>query len=159
MGTGTSPCKSVPTSRSRTNGPKATRRSNMSEAYIFSAFFVTFCPGFETRMRQSRILSVTFRQEERAMSAIAFEWVRAARQTKGDRPARAVRGPSRQEEFRLALDQYIASYAAAQRHRAGAIDKLAPTRLGSSIAAGFIGSIRSQCRRLLAAVREVWLFS
>jgi hypothetical protein len=93
------------------------------------------------------------------MSAIAFDWVRAGRQAKAERPAKAAEGCSRREEFRRAVDQYIASYALAQRRRAEVIDKPVLTRLKRGTAAGLIGSIRRQCRRGLDAIREIWLFS
>ena len=94
------------------------------------------------------------------MSAIAFDWVRAGRQAKAEQPpAKPAEGSSRQEEFRLALDKYIASYDLAQRRRVEGIDKPVLTRLEKGIAAGLIGSIRHQYRRRLDAVREIWLFS
>src|SRR5262245_44567640 len=89
------------------------------------------------------------------MSAIAFDWVRAVSQAKPKRPANAAENCSRNEEFRLALDKYIASYLLAQGRRVDVIERPVLTHRKSGIVARFIGSIRPR----LEAIREIWLFS
>ena len=93
------------------------------------------------------------------MSAISFDWVRTGTQAKAERPAKAAARASREEEFRLALDEYLADYALAQTRRAEAIHEPVLTRLLNSAVARLIGSIRRQWRRGLDAMREAWLFS
>jgi len=93
------------------------------------------------------------------MSAIAFDWMRTGRQAKGEPPASATEGSSREEEVRLALDKSVSSCALAQGRPAEGIDKPVFTRRAGGIAAGLIGSICHPFRRHLDAIRELWLFS
>ena len=62
------------------------------------------------------------------MSAIAFDWMPAEAETKTSVPVKAAENYSRDEEFRLALDRYIASYAAHQTHGAKAASLTAGAR-------------------------------
>ena len=68
------------------------------------------------------------------MSALAFEWMPTETETTTSVPAK----DSREAEFRLALDGYIANYVAQQRRCTETVGKW---------------------RQLLAASREIWLFS
>ena len=57
------------------------------------------------------------------MSAIAFDWMPAEAETKTGVPVKVAENCSREEEFRLALDRYIASYAANQAHGAKPVSR------------------------------------
>ena len=72
------------------------------------------------------------------MSALAFEWMPTETETTTSVPVKAAENYSREEEFRLALDSYIANYVAQQRRRTETVGKW---------------------HQLLAASREIWLFS
>ena len=74
------------------------------------------------------------------MSALAFEWMPTETETTTSVPVKAAETYSREEEFRLALDRYIANYVAQQRRRTEA-------------------STVGTWRHLLTARREIWLFS
>ncbi len=76
------------------------------------------------------------------MSALAFEWMPTETETTTSVPVKAPENKSREEEFRLALDGYIANYIAQQKRRTHAV-----------------GSVVGVWRRLLTAGREIWLFS
>jgi hypothetical protein len=87
------------------------------------------------------------------MSAITSEWssaeAAAAAEATND-SSKTARTCSREEEFRLALDRYIAVYVAQQRRRAEALEGRAlPTEPNLARASGW--------RRFLAATREIWL--
>ena len=90
------------------------------------------------------------------MSAIAFDWMPAEAETKTSVRVKGAENYSRDEEFRLALDRYIASYAANQTHGFKAASLTAGAR-GSNSAR--ISGRFSQWRRLLGASHEIWLFS
>ena len=92
------------------------------------------------------------------MSAIAFDWMPAEAETKTGVPVKLPANRSRDEEFRLALDRYIASYAANQTHGAKAVSRTVGTRFIGQNSARFAGRL-PQWRRLLRASREIWLFS
>ena len=76
------------------------------------------------------------------MSALAFEWMPAETETTTSVPVKVPENQSREEEFRLALDRYIANYIAEQKRRDEAVS-----------------SVVGIWRRLLTAGREIWLFS
>ena len=86
------------------------------------------------------------------MSVVTFDWAPAETETKTGIPAKATENYSREEEFRLALNRYIADYAAHQRCRAEAIGCTVGTP------ARFAGWLR-QWRRSLTLAREIWSFS
>jgi hypothetical protein len=86
------------------------------------------------------------------MSVVTFDWAPARTETKISIPAKAIEKRSREEEFRLALDRYIAGYAAQQNRRAEAIGSTVGTP------ARFAGWLR-HWRRSLAVSREIWSFS
>jgi hypothetical protein len=85
------------------------------------------------------------------MSVVTFDWAPAETETKTGIPTKATENYSREEEFRLALDRYIADYAAHQRCRAEAIR----STVGTPARFAWL----RQWRRSLAATREIWSFS
>lgn len=87
------------------------------------------------------------------MSVAAFEWVPFATEAQTSLPVERFTNHSREDEFRVALDSYMADYAAGQERRIQAIRSTAGTQ---SI---IDNATRSGGRRPLTAIREIWLFS
>ena len=113
----------------------------MAEAYIFLEVFETIRLPLGTSTADAAHPLSDAETGEPPMSALAFEWMPAETETITSIPVKAPENPSREEEFRLALDGYIANYIAQQKRRTEAV-----------------GNVR-HWRWLLTASREIWLFS
>jgi hypothetical protein len=126
----------------------------MMEAYIFSGLFGTIRLGFETLTVRAAHPVPDAQTGGATMSVVTFDWAPAETETKTGIP-KATENYPRKEEFRLALDRYIADYAAHQRRRAEAIGSTAGTPFISHNLARFAGWLRLW-RRPLRATREIW---